>query len=411
MSAYKLIIFSIDGTLSTSADGELRPDIKPYFKLLKSVYPDGNGPTIALVAQPDGVSWRNWLESHRVDEPEPDLSQAQVETHLFGVAQNIENLYAKPAIYTALAFRNNPGEGAPPSTEPSSDPFRQTDGRNAEPDMLLAAMTAAGVTPAETLLVSANGAETAQVAGCSFMGAGEFFQREAVPQPTPVRKTSAGGRHRLAYFIGIPAALIACGFLAFVFRPTANQTVDQAAVEIVSTRETVEATSTLLPTVEDTPVPLPPTEDSAAAFLVTHELPTDQPKTLTPLEEAYVNEVTTIWGDIKEAFTKLGELILSPQKGQGDWAIEIAVQLATIKTSYEHVHQMNVPHGMESFHRYLADTMDDCNTMADHFATAMENHDNAEIELGISSLKQCSVKMNQFETELNKGIDDLKQSK
>ena len=411
MSAYKLIIFDIDGTLSTSAQGELRPDIKPYFKLLKSVYPDGNGPTIALVAQPDGASWRDWMETHRLGEPEQGLTQEQVDTHIFGVAKNIEELYEKPAVYTALAYRNNPREGAPIPAEPSSAPYPRTDAHKPEPDMLVAAMAAAGVTPEETLLVSANGAEAAQVTGCNFMKAGDFFQRDAVPQPNPGRKTSASGRHRLAYFIGIPVALIACGFVAFVFQPTDNPTVDQAVVEVVSTTAAIEAAPTSLPTVEDAFVPPPPTEDSAAAFLPTQESPIEQPKTLTPLEEAYANKVTMIWSDMKDAFTKLGELVLSPQKGQGDWAIDVAVQLATIKASHEEVLQMNVPHGMESFHRYFTEATGDCNTMADHFTAAIENQNGAEIELGISFLKQCSVKINQFETELNKGLEELKQLK
>ncbi len=186
MSPYKLIVFDVDGTLSTPDSGKLHSDTKNYFETLKTVYSDGNGPKIALAANQGGVGLRHWMEVKGFGEPKEYPTQKKAEDHINGVAREIEKLYEKPDVYISFAYQSKKGPWSPTPKDQKNDPRWKRDWRKPKPGMLLAAMTAAEVTPEETLMVSDDGPETAENAGCHYMWAHEFFQR---PEPTPFEKT------------------------------------------------------------------------------------------------------------------------------------------------------------------------------------------------------------------------------
>lgn len=389
MSAYKLIIFDVDGTLSTPDSGKLRSDAKPYFKNLKSAYPEGGGPKIALVANQGGVGLRYWMETNGFGEPKEYPTQKKAEGHINGVAKEIEKLYEKPDIYISFAYQSRKGEWAPTPKDKRSDPRWRRNWRKPEPGMLLAAMKAAGVKPEETLMVSDDGPETAQNAGCDHMWDHEFFQREPETRQRKARTSSNGGGRGMVYLIGATVVLTACCFFAFVFRPNVSQEFDEITTEVAVKNDTAKSSSL---------TSLPPTEESTA----------ESKFMLSPSEEAYFNKVMASGGDIAEALTNLGELAKTPRIGEDDWTVDVALQLATIRTSHKELLQMNVPDGLESFHDYLTDATGDCNEATDHFAAGVDNFDNAELEIGLNSLKSCGDKIKMFEREFNKGIEALK---
>lgn len=175
---YRLIIFDVDGILSKRDSGRLLPHAVAYFNDLASTQSDFSpDPFIALAANQGGVGLRRWMEQEGFGEPHKYPTQIQAENHIYSVARHIEELYAQPAVYISFAYQSQKGNWSPLPPEARKDPRWKRDWRKPAPGMLIQAMADAGVTAAETLMVSDDpaGRNAAVSAGCEYIRADLFF--------------------------------------------------------------------------------------------------------------------------------------------------------------------------------------------------------------------------------------------
>lgn len=168
----KLIIFDLDGTLVHPFTSDFEPGVLRWFKSKRS------HPKIAIATNQGGIGLRHWREVVRAeggDIGDPNANgwtQVSVEERVNGIAQR---LGATP--YMSFAYQSKKGHWSPTPSSVEGDPRWLQAWRKPQPGMLLQAMSDAGVTPSQTLMVgnSEDDRGAAAAAGITYQTMDEFF--------------------------------------------------------------------------------------------------------------------------------------------------------------------------------------------------------------------------------------------
>jgi HAD superfamily hydrolase (TIGR01662 family) len=177
VSAFKLVIFDVDGTLAEKYVLDLLPGVRAFFHL---VYQSGcpQAPRLAIATNQGGVGMRRWLEG-RGRKAGQFPTATEIEQRMQGL---LEGLGAPPdlPVYVSYRYQNKEGAWAPVPAGQEENPRWQSSWRKPNPGMLQQAMQDAGAEPQETLFVGdrPEDREAAQRAGCAFQWAGDFFARQ-----------------------------------------------------------------------------------------------------------------------------------------------------------------------------------------------------------------------------------------
>ena len=206
MKNYRLIIFDVEGTLAVRDAPRMMRHAEAFFIRLAAQYPGSGGPLIALAANQGGVGLRRWMELNGFGKPNTLPTQREAEQYIQGIANHIRRIYGPPDVYISFAFQSQKGKWAPVPPEGRGDPRWQPGWRKPASGMLVAAMTHAGVSPGESLMVSddISGAEAARAAGCDFVWADQLLGKPGFFQLDRFE------RKKLYQFAGAGLALLAC---------------------------------------------------------------------------------------------------------------------------------------------------------------------------------------------------------
>lgn len=167
---YKLILFDLDGTLAPFNSDELYPDAAAWLA--------EHDTAVAVCTNQGGVGLRYWMETAYFGEP------AKFPT-LDSVMARLSNLFPDngrtPPVFLCVRYQSKKSGSwspVPPGNEHVD--IWQKHWRKPDTGMLVAAMTAQGCAPQETLMVGdgEEDREAAENAGCAFQWAWEFFGRE-----------------------------------------------------------------------------------------------------------------------------------------------------------------------------------------------------------------------------------------
>lgn len=182
LTAYDLIVFDLDGTLSEWKTGEILPGVASYFDHIRHQAPTR---TFAIASNQGGVGLRHWMTVGGWGEPETLPTQQDIETLIAGVMDTL-GLSPDPQdgqllcrLYTCFAYISKKGRSNPYPPDLHDDPRWQPENRKPAPGMLIQAMADAGVSPDKTLMVGDRSEDrfAAERAGCYFVLADEFFGR------------------------------------------------------------------------------------------------------------------------------------------------------------------------------------------------------------------------------------------
>lgn len=178
MKQYKLIIFDMDGTLADFDTAELLDGVKEYFDGLE----EDNNTQFALATNQGGVGLRYWMEKDGFGEPEKYPTYSEVMTHIRKVLSQIsaDNQQIEIDLNVCFAYISRKGKLAPVPDEESLNVAWNHNCRKPNPGMLMNAISNAKVKPVETLMVGdrPEDKEAARRAGCDFMWAWDFFERD-----------------------------------------------------------------------------------------------------------------------------------------------------------------------------------------------------------------------------------------
>ncbi len=169
----KLIIFDVDGTLADRDTSVLLPGVREWFDHNRDAF------KIALATNQGGVGLRHWMETEGFGEPEKFPDELQLLGHLNSV---IDALDTRVLLLVCFAYQSKKSGKWGPTPAGREKSFNwQPKNRKPAPGMLLAAMKAAEVEPAQTLMVGDRDEdrEAAEAAGVRFIHAAEFFGRQA----------------------------------------------------------------------------------------------------------------------------------------------------------------------------------------------------------------------------------------
>lgn len=170
---YRLIIFDLDGTLADFPQGDILPGVKEWFTNHRELQRN------AIASNQGGVGLRYWMERDHFGDPSKYPTEDEVWAHIASVIEQLDpTMYAK----VCFAYRAKSGKWAPMPEDKEGDPCWLRDYRKPAPGMLNEFMGTIYL-PSETLMVgdSVEDEQAAQVAGCDFQWAWDFFGR---PNPT-----------------------------------------------------------------------------------------------------------------------------------------------------------------------------------------------------------------------------------
>lgn len=176
LSKYKLIIFDLDGTLADRDTGKLLDGVAEYF----APFRDDDikyGERFGISTNQGGVGLRYWMELDGFGDPKKYPTELDIDIRIGEVYEQIGF-----PMYAAKAFRYQSKKGnwspAPPNSR-NILVWSKT-WRKPHPGMLFHCMRQSDVTPDETLMVGdrLEDKEAAERAGCDFVWAWDFFDRE-----------------------------------------------------------------------------------------------------------------------------------------------------------------------------------------------------------------------------------------
>jgi HAD superfamily hydrolase (TIGR01662 family) len=157
---------------------KLLPRVKPFFELLLRSGCQQT-PKIAIATNQGGVGMRYWMEAGGFGNPEKFPTAQEIEGRLRKI---LIELGIDPSIpvYASYRYQTREGEWTPIPREEADNPRWNSNWRKPQSGMLVQAMADAGVHPEETLFIgdSAEDQEAAQSAGCLFLWAEDFFNRD-----------------------------------------------------------------------------------------------------------------------------------------------------------------------------------------------------------------------------------------
>lgn len=194
---YDLIIFDMDGTLADRDTSHLLSGVRDWFR---DVRPSLSA-KVVIASNQGGVGLRYWMESGGFGKPEKYPTAKVAENHLFAVMNQCVGPDMECGIDDAtLAFAYQSkfsGKWAPTPDIYQKD-YHSLYGRwdatfrKPIPGMLLDFMREYNVNPDRTLMVgdSEDDSSAAIAAGCEFIDAAVFFNREP-PRPEPRKRPPA----------------------------------------------------------------------------------------------------------------------------------------------------------------------------------------------------------------------------
>lgn len=180
LSKYSLILFDIDKTLVPFDSTDLLPGVAEWFADNLSEY------YISFISNQGGVGLRLWMEDGEFGEPEKYPTEDDVLNRIATILDNLGTDSLTTPVYLCYAYQSKKGHWSPVPDGCEEDDEWSPKFRKPQPGMLKKAMQyAAGryVSPSKTLMVgdSAEDKDAAINAGCDFMWADAFFQRDDLP--------------------------------------------------------------------------------------------------------------------------------------------------------------------------------------------------------------------------------------
>ena len=174
-----LICLDIDGTIvESNKSTELLPNVKLFFQKLATEFPKMK---IALVTNQGAVGLRYWMEIGRFGDPTTLPTQAEVETRINAIVQNIREIWpGELHVFMAFRYQSKNSQKWGPSIKRIDDQRWNQDWRKPGPGMIRAAIKAAKVSPFELgkiLMVGDMDSDelAAKNAGVRFRKAPHFF--------------------------------------------------------------------------------------------------------------------------------------------------------------------------------------------------------------------------------------------
>lgn len=196
-------------------------------------------------------------------------------------------------------------------------------------------------------------------------------------EPTTHRSLWSRLTRKAAVAIGcsfLVFALCLCGMVAIVFAPTEPQPEPR-----------IQQSPTAAPLLELTAAPAPTTA---------LELTNTPESTRESLREIqmYSMRAAEIWQQVGSALGNLSDLLQEPKLTNQDWAVEVAVQLATIRVAYLQLSEVVAPAELDEIHVLSLDALSDCNAMTYHLANGIDNLDATELDAAVGLLGSCNAK-------------------
>jgi predicted HAD superfamily phosphohydrolase YqeG len=183
---YQLIIFDLDGTLSEFKTGAILPGVTDWFSAWKAAE---RKPSLALASNQGGVGLRFWMETEGFGTPRNYPTQGDVANHVAGVLGRIGLNERDMRVYLCFSYLSKKtGMYSPVPFSAVRGPIREgmeisprwrASHRKPRPGMLNDAITDAGLTPDQALMVGDWDEDkiAAHQAGCAFVWADGFFNR------------------------------------------------------------------------------------------------------------------------------------------------------------------------------------------------------------------------------------------
>lgn len=171
LSAYKLIIFDLDGTLADFHTHEILPGVKKWFE-------QNRQHAVAIATNQGGVGLRHWMEDGGFGEPDKYPTVQDIEEYVQKVCEEL-NIYLVKLL-VCYRYQSSKGNWSPIPEGWEHFAEWSKSWRKPNPGMLEHGVIIYGGTKETTLMVG-DGIEdekAAAAAGIDFIHADKFFGRE-----------------------------------------------------------------------------------------------------------------------------------------------------------------------------------------------------------------------------------------